>query len=144
MYSFSSFIASADSTICISSSDNPTEFVKSETISVILMFWMFTLTCKTCWSSWTYDYQIWINSKTYSISATFSLAPTLQLSIMLTLMSSGLLRETKAILFVYLGVLLNAFNYGFSAIAMPDIENEMRMVWYDVLMKFKFVYINER
>ena len=91
---------------------------------------MFTLTCKTCWS-WTYDYQIWINSKTYSISATFSLAPTLQLSIMLTLMSSGLLRETKAILLVYLGVLLNAFNYGFSAIAMPDIENEMRMVWYD-------------
>ena len=105
---------------------------------------MFTLTCKTCWSSWTYDYQIWINSKTYSISATFSLEPTLQLSIMLTLMSSGILRETKAILLVYLGVLLNAFNYGFSAIAMPDIENEMRMVWYDVLMKFKFVYINER
>ena len=45
---------------------------------------------------------------------------------MLAALDTGLLREARVILLVYLGVLLHAVNYGFSAVAMPDIKSEMR------------------
>ena len=37
-----------------------------------------------------------------------------------------LLRETWTVLIVYLGSLAHAYSYGFSAVAIPDIRNEMR------------------
>ena len=37
-----------------------------------------------------------------------------------------LLRETWTVLIVYLGCLAHAYSYGFSAVAIPDIRNEMR------------------
>ena len=40
--------------------------------------------------------------------------------------SAKLLRETWTVLIVYLGCLAHAYSYGFSAVAIPDIRNEMR------------------
>ena len=40
--------------------------------------------------------------------------------------SAKLLRETWTVLIVYLGGLAHAYSYGFSAVAIPDIRNEMR------------------
>ena len=37
-----------------------------------------------------------------------------------------LVRETWTVLIVYLGCLAHAYSYGFSAVAIPDIRNEMR------------------
>ena len=37
-----------------------------------------------------------------------------------------LLRETYTVVIVYLGTLAHAYSYGFSAVAIPDIRNEMR------------------
>ena len=37
-----------------------------------------------------------------------------------------LLRETWTVVIVYLGTLAHAYSYGFSAVAIPDIRNEMR------------------
>ena len=37
-----------------------------------------------------------------------------------------LLRETWTVVIVYLGCLAHAYSYGFSAVAIPDIKNEMR------------------
>ena len=37
-----------------------------------------------------------------------------------------LLRETWTVLIVYLGTLAHAYSYGFSAVAIPDIRNEMK------------------
>ena len=37
-----------------------------------------------------------------------------------------LLRETCTVVIVYLGTLAHAYSYGFSAVAIPDIRNEMR------------------
>ena len=38
----------------------------------------------------------------------------------------GLVRELQAILSLYLGVLLAGLSMGFSAVAVPDIKEEMR------------------
>ena len=38
----------------------------------------------------------------------------------------GLVRELQAILSLYLGVLLAGLSMGFSAVALPDIKEEMR------------------
>lgn len=38
----------------------------------------------------------------------------------------GLRREVQAILALYLGTLLNGYSYGWSAVALPDIEQEAR------------------
>ena len=40
--------------------------------------------------------------------------------------SAQLLREAWTVLIVYLGCLAHAYSYGFSAVAIPDIRNEMR------------------
>ena len=37
-----------------------------------------------------------------------------------------LLRETWTVVIVYLGCLAHAYSYGFSAVTIPDIKNEMR------------------
>ena len=37
-----------------------------------------------------------------------------------------LLREAWTVVIVYLGTLAHAYSYGFSAVAIPDIRNEMR------------------
>ena len=37
-----------------------------------------------------------------------------------------LLREAWTVLIAYLGTLAHAYSYGFSAVAIPDIRNEMR------------------
>ena len=37
-----------------------------------------------------------------------------------------LLRESWTVLIVYLGGLAHSYSYGFSAVAMPNIRNEMR------------------
>ena len=44
---------------------------------------------------------------------------------MKTLYDNVLMRETSAILTLYMGTILVGFNLGFSAIAIPDIKNEM-------------------
>ena len=36
-----------------------------------------------------------------------------------------LLREAWTVVIVYLGTLAHAYSYGFSAVAIPDIRNEM-------------------
>ena len=44
---------------------------------------------------------------------------------MITSINYAILRETFAILTLYLGTILGGYNMGFSAIAIPDIKNEM-------------------
>ena len=44
---------------------------------------------------------------------------------MIFALNHGLLRETAAILTLYMGTILGGYNMGFSAIAIPDIKNEM-------------------
>ena len=39
---------------------------------------------------------------------------------------SGIVRETSAILILYMGTILGGYGHGFSAISIPDIKNEMR------------------
>ena len=45
---------------------------------------------------------------------------------MFSALEPGLPRELLAILSLYLGTLLNGYSFGFSAVAIPDINNEMR------------------
>ena len=45
---------------------------------------------------------------------------------MISLAEAGLLRELQAIITLYLGTLLGGYSMGFSAIAIPDMKNEMR------------------
>ena len=40
--------------------------------------------------------------------------------------NSGIVRETSAILILYMGTILGGYGHGFSAISIPDIKNEMR------------------
>ena len=40
--------------------------------------------------------------------------------------NAQLLREAWTVVIVYLGTLAHAYSYGFSAVAIPDIRNEMR------------------
>ena len=44
--------------------------------------------------------------------------------------STGFARELQAILTLYLGTVLIGFSMGFSAVAIPDINNEMRNTFY--------------
>ena len=45
---------------------------------------------------------------------------------MLSLLDAGPAREVQAILSLYLATLLTGYNFGFSAVAVPDIKQEMR------------------
>ena len=45
---------------------------------------------------------------------------------MFSISSTGFARELQAILTLYLGTVLIGFSLGFSAVAIPDINNEMR------------------
>ena len=47
------------------------------------------------------------------------------LETMIININHAILRETFAILTLYLGTILGGYNMGFSAIAIPDIKNEM-------------------
>ena len=47
------------------------------------------------------------------------------LETMIININHAILRETFAILTLYLGIILGGYNMGFSAIAIPDIKNEM-------------------
>ena len=46
--------------------------------------------------------------------------------VMISQIDRGFVRETWAIMTLYLGFLLGGFSAGFSAIAIPDMKNEMR------------------
>ena len=45
---------------------------------------------------------------------------------MLTFIQSNFVRETHAVLTVYLSTLIGGYSMGFSAVAIPDIKNEMK------------------
>ena len=45
---------------------------------------------------------------------------------MLSILDAGLVRELQAILSLYFGALLSGYSMGFSAVAVPDIKEEMR------------------
>ena len=47
---------------------------------------------------------------------------------MLAVLDPGLVRELQAILTLYIGPLLSGFSMGFSAVAVPDMKEEMRLV----------------
>lgn len=46
---------------------------------------------------------------------------------MLGVLDPGLVRELQAILTLYIGPLLSGFSMGFSAVAVPDMKEEMRL-----------------
>ena len=46
---------------------------------------------------------------------------------MLAVLDPGLRRELEAILTLYIGTLLSGFSMGFSAVAVPDMKEEMRL-----------------
>ena len=48
---------------------------------------------------------------------------------MFSAFSPGFLRELQAILTLYLGTVLIGFSIGYSAVAIPDIKNEMRQMF---------------
>ena len=45
---------------------------------------------------------------------------------MLSLIESNFVMETHAVLTVYLSTLIGGYSMGFSAVAIPDIKNEMK------------------
>ena len=45
---------------------------------------------------------------------------------MLSLIESNFVREAHAVLTVYLSTLIGGYSMGFSAVAIPDIKNEMK------------------
>ena len=47
---------------------------------------------------------------------------------MLSLIESNFVREAHAVLTVYLSALIGGYSMGFSAVAIPDIKNEMKSV----------------
>ena len=47
---------------------------------------------------------------------------------MLAVLDPGLVRELQAILTLFIGPLLSGFSMGFSAVAVPDMKEEMRLV----------------
>ena len=49
---------------------------------------------------------------------------------MFSISSTGFARELQAILTLYLGTVLIGFSMGYSAVAIPDINNEMRNIFY--------------
>ena len=49
---------------------------------------------------------------------------------MFSISSTGFARELQAILTLYLGTVLIGFSLGYSAVAVPDINNEMRNLFY--------------
>ena len=53
---------------------------------------------------------------------------------MFALLDIGLARELQAILTLYLGTVLIGISIGFSAVAIPDIKEEMRQELFDQLM----------
>ena len=48
------------------------------------------------------------------------------LDMMLAVLDPGLRRELQAILTLYIGPLLSGITMGFSAVAVPDMKEEMR------------------
>ena len=48
--------------------------------------------------------------------------------------NARMLRESWTVVIVYLGTLAHAYSYGFSAVAIPDIRNEMRMMMMMIMM----------
>ena len=46
---------------------------------------------------------------------------------MFSIIESDFVREARAVLTVYLSSLLGGFVMGFSAVAIPDIKNEMKL-----------------
>ena len=54
--------------------------------------------------------------------------------LMLAVLDPGLVRELQAILTLYIGPLLSGFSMGFSAVAVPDMKEEMTR------LKLKFNY----
>ena len=46
---------------------------------------------------------------------------------MLAVLDPGLVRELQAILTLYIGPLLSGYSMGFSAVAVPDMKEEMRL-----------------
>ena len=55
---------------------------------------------------------------------------------MLALIELGLRRELQAILSLYLGPLLSGYTLGFSAVAGPDIREELRCEMFSDQMEF--------
>ena len=45
---------------------------------------------------------------------------------MFSLLKSNFVREARAVLTVYLTTLIGGYSMGFSAVAIPDIKNEMK------------------
>ena len=45
---------------------------------------------------------------------------------MISLVEAGLGRELQAIITLYLGTLLGGYSMGFSAVAIPDMNHDMR------------------
>ena len=53
---------------------------------------------------------------------------------MLAVLDPGLRRELQAILTLYIGTLLSGFSMGFSAVAVPDMREEMRLERISLLL----------
>ena len=51
--------------------------------------------------------------------------------------NARMLRECWTVVIVYLGTLAHAYSYGFSAVAIPDIRNEMIMMMMLVKLRVK-------
>ena len=49
-----------------------------------------------------------------------------QSSVMFSIIKSDFLREAHAVLTVYMTTLIGGYSMGFSAVAIPDIKNEMK------------------
>ena len=50
--------------------------------------------------------------------------------------NARMLRECWTVVIVYLGTLAHAYSYGFSAVAIPDIRNEM-MIMMMMIVKLR-------
>ena len=48
--------------------------------------------------------------------------------------NARMLRESWTVVIVYLGTLAHAYSYGFSAVAIPDIRNEMMIMMMMIMM----------
>ena len=63
---------------------------------------------------------------------------------MFSLLPAGLARELQAILTLYLGTVLIGFSIGYSAVATPDIKNEMRQILHGLSQCCVNLSISER
>lgn len=59
-------------------------------------------------------------------------------------LQSGLARELQANLTLYLGTVLIGISIGFSAVAIPDIKEEMRQILFDQLMTMISINLSQR